>query len=389
MDYKTADFSSLAYVLGEPEVQGVLKDTPEDFLVEEVINYPLTGEGEHLWCWVEKCNQNTDWVAGMLAKWAGCAKRNVGFAGLKDRFAITRQWFSIQLPGKADPNPDSLNIEGVRIIKMQRHNRKLQRGGLAGNRFTLNIKNLQAGDELDVENKQKILESVEERLEFIKKHGMPNYFGTQRFGRGGNNLIEAQKLIQAISNSDAALDDRDNRKKSKRGRRSNRGNRNQQSLYISALRSWMFNELLSERVKQHTWKQIIDGDVVQLEGSSKWFVAEQEMLPELEERACIADVHPTGALFGDGDLDSQNLAKKIELLIAEKHPDWCAGLADLRIQQARRPLRVMPLELQWSWTDVDGELQLALSFMLPAGSFATMLVRELLEVNEPVRRPVK
>ena len=103
MSENAADFNQLNYVLGKPDIKALLKAEPEDFMVEELISYPLSGEGEHLWCWVEKRQQNTDWVAGMLAKWAGTSKRNVGFAGQKDRHAVTRQWFSIQLPGKANP----------------------------------------------------------------------------------------------------------------------------------------------------------------------------------------------------------------------------------------------------------------------------------------------
>ena len=188
-----ANFNLFAYAHSLPQLTGQLKTFAEDFKVEEINQTELSGEGEHLWCWVEKRGQNTDWVAGMLAKWAGTAKHNVGFAGQKDRQAVTKQWFSIQLPGKADPNPADLDIEGVHILKMQRHNKKIQRGELLGNRFELLLRNIKSTDQsLSIEEIKKELDS---RLQTIQAHGVPNYFGEQRFGRDGNNLVQGEKTL--------------------------------------------------------------------------------------------------------------------------------------------------------------------------------------------------
>jgi len=374
-----ADFSQLAYVLGKPVLQGGLKSEPEDFRVEEQIAYALSGEGEHLWCWVEKRGENTDWVAGMLAKWAGTSKRNVGFAGQKDRQAVTKQWFSIQLPGKEDPNPDMLHVDGVQILCMQRHNRKLQRGGLSGNRFELVIRDIsKANSCVHDMSSEAVISEINNRLHSIAEQGVPNYFGEQRFGKGGNNLSEGEKLLTA--------DNRDNQSNRRRGNRNKSGNRNQQSLYISALRSWMFNDLLNQRIQNHTWNQVIAGDVVQLAGSDKWFVADDnEDLSDLQQRALNGDLNPTGGLFGDGALPTLTAALQLETTIVEKYQAWCDALAKNRVKQDRRSLRLMPENLTWSIEESQREelaINLKLAFTLPAGSFATMVLREVLHTVE-------
>jgi len=374
-----ADFSQLAYVLGKPVLKGWLKTEPEDFRVEEQIAYELSGEGEHLWCWVEKRCENTDWVAGMLAKWAGTSKRNVGFAGQKDRQAVTRQWFSIQLPGKEDPNPETLNVEGVKILSMKRHNRKLQRGGLSGNRFELVIRDIsKANSSVGDKSHEAVISDLNNRLQSIAEQGVPNYFGEQRFGKGGNNLREGEKLLTADNRADQS-----NRRRSSRNKS---GNRNQQSLYISALRSWMFNDLLSQRIQNQTWNQVIDGDIVQLTGSDKWFVAdENEDLKSLQQRAVQGDLSPTGGLFGDGALPTLTQALALEESVVEKYQAWCDALAKNRVKQDRRALRLIPENLTWSIEEVQGEqlvINLKLAFTLTAGSFATMVLREVLQASE-------
>lgn len=382
------NFSSFAYVNGKPSFQGLLKTIPQDFKVTERIDYEFSGDGEHLWCWVEKTGENTDWVAGMLAKWAGTAKSNVGFAGQKDRQAVTKQWFSIQLPGKPNPNPEALKLDGVKIIKMVRHNRKLQRGGLAGNTFELLIRDIKPltdlteGETCDVEN---IKKQLEKRLQKVFEQGVPNYFGEQRFGINANNLREGEKLL--------ASDSRDAPKKRGKNRRGRSGgNRNQQSLYISALRSWMFNDLLSQRIQQQNWNKVLPGDIVQLTGSSKWFIAdENENLADLQQRVLDGDLSPTGGLFGDGELPTQDEALALESLVVQSYQAWCNALANNRVKQDRRALALRVQDFEWAFelneptqeqlsmgTDKNA-LNLRLKFTLPAGSFATMVLREILE----------
>ena len=167
---------------GEALGRAVLKATAEDFQVDEVLDIPLTGEGEHLWLWVEKRGLNTEEAARRIAKAAGVPLRTVSYAGLKDRQALTRQWFSVQLPGKADPDMSSAENDTLKILKTARHKRKLQRGAHSANGFTLRLTQL-AGDTA----------AIDARLQLIAQHGIPNYFGAQRFGHNGGNVVDARE----------------------------------------------------------------------------------------------------------------------------------------------------------------------------------------------------
>lgn len=382
-----ADFNVLKYAYSEPVLHGQLKVYPEDFRVEEILLTQLTGEGEHLWCWVEKRGQNTDWVARELAKWAGTARHNVGFAGQKDRQAVTKQWFSIQLPGKADPDPSLLEVEGVTILKMQRHKTKIQRGALEGNHFTLILRDIRPVD-MSMTHAE-IHQELESRLLLIKNQGVPNYFGEQRFGRDGNNLAQGEKLL--LSESSA------NDRRKKRGAKRKGGNQNQQSLYISALRSWMFNDLLSQRIQQQTWNKVLPGDILHTNNTSlDRLVASEQDLESHQKAVLEGNTSPTGGLFGDGVLPTQAEALAIENAIVEKYQAWCHGLAQNRVKQDRRSLILRPVNLQWSFEDQAGQQSmqhsetinnecskrsnLQISFSLPAGSFATMVLREILKV---------
>jgi tRNA pseudouridine13 synthase len=370
---QSADLSLLNYAYGQPDCQGIYKVIPEDFMVEEQIAYELSGEGEHLWCWVEKIGENTDWVLQQLAKWAGVSPSKVGVAGQKDRHAVTRQWFSIQLPILIDPKVDDFKLKNVAILKTIRHHRKLQTGGLSGNRFTVVIRNIQPfqGGDADV------IQSLQARLNLIKEQGVPNYYGEQRFGIHGRNVKQGEKLLAGELP---------------------KVKRNQKSMFLSAIRSWMFNVLLSERIKLQNWNQLLPGDVLQLEGSNKWFV--EDGSTDLAERVNTLDVHPTGALFGKGVLPTEKNALKIEQSIAEGFKTWIAGLDEYGVKQDRRALRLLPLDLEWQWIASSAEREdvlsvafdklslesdwrtapvLQLSFSLRSGSYATMVMRELLQ----------
>ena len=334
-------YNQLPYAFGQPVISGQLKSQPADFQVEEKIAYSLMGEGEHLWLWLEKEGENTDWVAQQLAKWANIRLRDVGYAGLKDRHAITRQWFSLYLPGRADPDLALFQFETVRILKHIRHQRKLQTGGLSGNRFILTLREI-IGDQ----------NQAEARLKQIQQLGVPNYYGEQRFGRNEHNLVMAQRLF------DGEL---------------TRLRPAQRSLYISAARSYLFNLILAERVKAGSWNQACSGDVFQLAGSDKWFVDDGS--ETLAERVNSGDIHPTGALVGAGALPSQGESFALETHVLQNHQAWWQALADLGLKQDRRALRLQPQNMNWQWLDAQ---TLRLEFDLPAGRYATALVRELM-----------
>lgn len=339
------NFSELPYAFGRPQSTAQLKQQLTDFQVEELLSFSLSGEGEHLWVWLEKHGENTDWAAQQLAKWANIRIRDVGYAGHKDRHGVTRQWFSLRLPGQENPDVTSFESETLRIVKHQRHQRKLQTGGLQGNRFVITLRDF---------NGERA--KVEQRLQLVAEQGVPNYFGEQRFGRNGHNLVMAQRLF------DGELT---RLKPAKRG------------LIISAARSFLFNQILAERIKASSWNQAWSGDVFQLEGSDKWFVDDGSA--DLADRVTTLDIHPTGALVGAGDSAALKQTLELEQSVLANHQAWCLALTELGLKQDRRALRVFPKNLMWDWLDSQ---TLQLSFELRAGSYATMVLREILQATE-------
>lgn len=324
---------------------GILRSKPEDFIVEEQCHIQPTGQGEHLWLHIRKTGANTDWVAGQLAQIAEIAKKDVGFAGLKDRHAVTLQWFSLHLPGKADPD-FSVLPEGVELLQSIRHDKKLKRGALTGNRFVLTLRDIQG----DLAEAQAIVEQV-------SAQGMPNYFGEQRFGHERNNLNRALDWFQGKF-----------RPKS----------RNLKSLCLSAARSWLFNHILAQRIEQGTWNQRMAGDVFMLEGSNACFV--DDASDGLAQRLETLDIHPTGAAWGRGQLASQAEVQTLEQAIAEQFPDFCLGLEKNGLSQERRALRV---KIQGLSLESLEDNVVRLSFDLPAGSYATVLLAQLGQFTEP------
>jgi len=330
--------SELPRACGEPPLTARLRASIEDFQVEEILGYDPDGAGEHLLLWVEKRGANTDWVARELAKFAGVPPVAVGYAGLKDRHAVTRQTFSVQLAGRSDPDWSTFPHAEVTVLAATRHSRKLKRGALRGNRFVLVLR--------EVEGDRAQAESV---LQRIAAHGVPNYFGEQRFGREGGNVAQARAMFA--------------------GRRVDRDKR---SMLLSAARSQIFNQVLAARVERACWDTPLEGEVWSLAGSRSWFGPEP-FSDALAERLARGDIHPSGPLWGQGEPPTQGDAGALEREIGAAHGDLVAGLAAARMDQERRPLRLLPGHLRWRWLDDAMEL----SFELPAGAYATVVVREV------------
>ena len=337
---------SLAYAHGTPTVKGVLRTRPEDFFVDEVLGFEPDGEGEHVLLQIEKRNTNTQWLADQLARFAAVPKRDVSYAGMKDRKAVTRQWFSLGMAGACEPIWDNLNIENVRVLRHARHRRKLRRGSLQGNRFILVIRDLQ-GD----------LSGLESRLQCIAEQGVPNYFGEQRFGHNGANLQQAQTMFLGKRIRD----------------------RHKRSLYLSAARSYLFNELLSQRVTRGDWNQAIAGDVMLLAGSHSYFVPEANDAA-IRQRLVSFDIHPSGCLWGKGASPARAEAAELEQQLAAAHPLFCRGLEQAGLKQERRALRLPVVNLQWQLDTAKQSLELR--FFLPAGAYATSVLRELVLTSE-------
>lgn len=329
---------------GAPVLVADFRSQPEDFQVTELDGFEPAGQGEHLLLTVEKRGLTTVHAARRLAQWAGIADVGIGYAGLKDRHAVTRQRFSVHLPKRVAPDLASLQDDSLRVLEQAWHHRKLPRGALRGNRFELVLRQVQGGRE-----------AIDQRLEAIARGGLPNYFGEQRFGRDGDNVESARRMFAG-----------------------QRVRREQRSIYLSAARSAMFNAVLSARVQAGDWATGRDGEVWMLEGSQSVFGPEADDTG-LAERAGRLDIHPTGPLWGRGELRCTGACRELELAVTEAFPDLRQGLEDAGLKQERRALRVRVAGLDWDWPAND---QLVLRFELPPGAYATGLLAELGEVRD-------
>lgn len=336
--------SELLYLHGEPHATGVIKANPEDFVVIEDLGYPYDGEGEQLLVRIRKIGCNTRFVAEALAKFLGVHVRDLSYAGMKDRHAVTEQTLCFRLPGNGMPNLSEFKLEGVEILQVVRHKRKLRTGALAGNAFRLVIRQISDRDE------------VEQRLQKIQKSGVPNYFGEQRFGRDGNNLTQARQWAQDTFRP------RD---------------RNKKGLLLSATRSHLFNLVTSARLQRdNSLDAVITGDALQLTGRGSWFVAQSEELAELQQRVDQDELRITAPLAGRGGWGTQAEALEFEQQSLAGAAELITLLERERVDAARRAMRVVPKDLRWNWWD---DVSLEMEFWLPAGSYATSVVRELLQ----------
>ncbi|TKF30479.1 tRNA pseudouridine(13) synthase TruD [Enterovibrio norvegicus] len=333
---------SLAYQHGKPLATGRLKAQPEHFFVSETLDFTPAGHGEHFLVRIRKIGENTKYVANELAKACGVKSRDVSWAGLKDRHAVTEQWFSVHLPGQDDPDLTEFvdTHEGVdAILETTRHDKKLRPGDLIGNRFSLVITDF-TGDA-----------AIDARLSNIRDKGVPNYFGSQRFGRNGNNVVSAREWGQ---------DKFRVRDKSKR------------SFYLSAARSYMFNQVLSARIEQGMTHTPMRGDMLIDNTEHLKLVLDTDKATELLEKGHWLI---SGPMTGDNALPTEADARKFEQNIIDQEPDLLAVIRSNRMRHDRRALMLFPQDMEWT-CEKD---TLTVSFSLPAGSFATAVMREVIE----------
>ena len=329
------------------QLSGVIRKEPSDFQVDEIQVFKPSGQGEHVWLLIKKTSQNTDWVAGLLAKIAEVPRRDVSFAGMKDRHAVTTQWFSVQMPGRVAPDWQAQLPDGVVLLDEKRHDRKLKRGTLEGNQFKLHIRDFQGTED-----------ELKTTLERITEQGIPNYFGEQRFGfyqadkNAYTNIIKAEQWFKG-----------EIKVKSKQ----------QRSIYLSAARSWIFNHILSDRVEAGTWNQAQQGDVFMLDGTKSCFF--EDLDDSLTERVQQLKLHPTGALWGRGNLRSNNSVKENEQKQSKAFNTLCEGLESKGLKQERKALRLVVNDLNYEW--LEDQKSVNLIFSLPAGAFATSVLAEL------------
>ena len=341
MSTETRPAAFLPFAHGQPTLSGRLRAVPEDFQVREEIAFTLDGAGEHVWLWVRKRGANTDWVARRLAEQASVPPGAVSYAGLKDRHAVTEQWFSVHLPGRAEPDWSANPDPDFTVLNAVRHSRKLRRGALSGNAFCITLRDL-AGDP----------DELAARLQRAAATGVPNYFGEQRFGHEGGNLAQAEAMLRG------ELKVRD---------------RHQRGLYLSAARSALFNAVLARRVAEETWNQPLPGDVLMLDGSHSIFAVDA-VDETIRQRVAAFDLHPTGPLWGAGELRSSGPVRVLEEVVAAALLVFRDGLTAAGLEQERRALRLAVRDATLAFPEPGVAV---LDFKLPAGAYATTVLREL------------
>jgi tRNA pseudouridine13 synthase len=343
------DLSQCAYAYPNLAASAVIRTEHADFQVDEILGYAPDDHGDHILLHIRKEDYNTAFVAEKLAHFAAVKPIDVSYAGLKDRHAITSQWFSVKpKPNTAQPDWYAFSQDNIHVLAAHRHQRKLRRGQLQGNRFRLRLRQVNANPD-----------ALEHRLCQIQQHGVPNYFAEQRFGHDGNNLNKAAALFK---------------KELRRVRRP------QRSMYLSAARSFLFNQTLSQRIENGTWQHALPGEQLQLAGTHSIFSYDSQDT-QIPARLASGDIHTTGTLWGkNSNVDAE--VATLEQRIIDQYPVFRDGLLAEGLKAERRALRLLPQDLVWEWQDSD----LILAFTLPAGAYATAVLRELATITEAARK---
>ncbi|WP_282110209.1 tRNA pseudouridine(13) synthase TruD [Shewanella algicola] len=335
--------NELHYLLGKPSSQADLRTHNSDFIVKEILPFTPTGEGEHHMLHIQKNGLNTVYVAEVIAKFAKVHPKEVTYAGQKDKNAVTEQWFGVRIPGKETPEWTQLNNDKLTVLSSSRHSKKLRIGALLGNRFVLTLRNI-----TDVAD-------VESRLQQIAAAGVPNYFGEQRFGHDGKNLVMGRQMLNG-------------------GR--NVKDRNKRSMYLSAVRSNIFNLVASHRLATHQTQTVV-GDCVMLAGSKSYFTVDA-WDDVLNKRLAEKDIQLSAPLWGRGNPLAKEAAFELEMAPLTDYSEDLSRLENAGLSQERRPLLLEPQGMKWHF-DAD---VLTLEFMLPAGSYATSVLRELADYQD-------
>ncbi len=325
---------------------GALRQEPQDFRVEEVGAYPLSGEGDHLYLHLEKTGHTTAHVLRELGTQLGVRDRDIGVAGLKDRHAVTTQWISV--PAKYEGRLGDFAVDGVRILDTTRHGNKLGMGHLRGNRFVVRVRQASGG-----------ASAAEATLNTLRAQGVPNYFGPQRFGLGGLNAEEGLRVLRGES-----------RLRDPRVRR----------FLVSSVQSAVFNTFLSLRLERGVFAALLAGDMAKKHDTGGVFLVEDAAAES--PRAGRGEVSATGTLFGK---KTRPLTLDAGVLEAEAlaHFDLTPAVFASR-RGDRRLTRVFPEDLGVTEQE-DGY---TLAFTLPKGSFATSVLREVMKTEVDSAEPV-
>ncbi|MGL1902600.1 MAG: tRNA pseudouridine(13) synthase TruD [Fibrobacterales bacterium] len=351
------------YADSKPKTSGVIRTRPEDFKVAENLGFSPEGTGEHYCLYITKRECNTVDVAQALAAYFDVKIMDVGYSGLKDKRAITSQWMSVYAP-RYTKNVSKDKLEkfitenkavkalggSVVVESITHHTKKLKKGIHTSNHFTITITGFQGA-----------IEDFISRINRIEQDGVPNYFGPQRFGNGGINIIRAQQLF------DGSL--RSNSKKLR-------------GLYLSAARSLLFNAVLSKRIADNSWNSIIPGERCTFETSNAVFTTEV-VDQEINDRLKNWDIHPTGPLFGEESGNLHESVAQYEQEVLASYTPFTEGLLKQDMRADRRALRLKVSDLKFR---VNEQEHIIIECTLVRGAFATSVLRELCMVSEPSRQ---
>jgi tRNA pseudouridine13 synthase len=319
---------------------GRLRVEVDDFIVEEDLGFLPSGAGQHVLLKVRKRDANTQWVARALANVCRCRPMDVGFAGLKDRRAVAVQWFTVPKTEQPLGTWTSVRTPEFEVLEAHAHSRKLPRGALAGNRFSIRVRDLTAGDA-----------ELAGRVALIGRQGVPNYFGAQRFGRNGSNLLRISAGLRAL-------------------RPQERG------FVLSAARSLLFNAVLAERVRDGSWNHLETGDLANLDGGGSFFPVD-EIDATLRERCERLDIHPTGPMWGRGAPQTRGRVLELENRVSAGVSPAPELLQEAGMEQERRALRLVVRDLEWN----REPSAVLIRFSLARGSFATTVLREIFDTG--------
>jgi tRNA pseudouridine13 synthase len=333
----------LLYPYGIALSSAVLKSTPGDFEVEEVLGFEPGGEGEHLFLWIEKEGLTTLELITCIARDYGIKPALVSHSGLKDKHALTRQWLSLHLPGIADPPAQSAG-DGYRVLRQLRHNKKLRPGTHKANWFRLRLR------EIDT-----LTDTTRQQIESVSSGGFANYFGQQRFGRRQDNVQQALRQLQGRKLS-----------------------RSRKGLLLSSLRSHLFNQILVRRIELGYWALPLEGDVFMLRGSHSIF--SDALDADLVQRYGQLDISSCASLYGSGKnlLTGEPLAIEQSVLAANGDIAECLDRHGSRLQM--RPLRAAPENFTYDYDAAGGLIEL--EFSLPTGSYATTLLSHFFTLRD-------
>ena len=348
----------LSYVDTKPSTSGEIKRKFSDFKVHEDLSFDPTGFGDHLFIKIKKTGLTTIDVAKKISEVTGSKLSTIGYSGMKDKHGECTQWFSAPVSESASRSLGSIENANLSVIKSLRNQRKLRIGSHRNNQFDITLRSCIGGRD-----------KFEARLKLVQERGLPNYFGTQRFGKNMQNIMSVSRLMAAETEGPSCLNKRDFDKL----------NLIERGILISAARAYLFNQVLSARLKMKNWATYLPGDVLNLNGTDCYFLLEQDDQEDIvQQRLNLFDIHISGPLAGSSSSKDKYItsakAADIETKSFRKYEVLLDGLRKLNISASRRPLRFKPENFQWSWVD---ETTLNIHFSLRKGCYATSLLREI------------